>query len=140
LPSEEGQISRTITQKAMDMKNPCIQITPVFPNDLDEWAKLYYFVNKMSEEIQKKIGLPFLITVEETGPKNNTQCHVSNNGYHEMTIVKNKSVSHDTVMCIHCGTISPLSMKNKDELKTYFQKRQFNNDKIIDSDNEDLPY
>jgi hypothetical protein len=139
LPSEDGQKCRTIVQKAMDMKNPCIQITPVFPNTLDEWAKLYFFIKKMTDEIQNKIELPFLVNIEETGKRNGTQCHINKNGYHEMIIVENESLKHNTVMCIHCGSISPMSTKTKEEVKNYFKQRKFNNDKVIEQ-TEDLPY
>ena len=50
--SEIGQICRTAAQKAMGMKSPCIQITPVFPNDLEEWAKLYFYFSEMTNAIQ----------------------------------------------------------------------------------------
>jgi len=56
-----NDVCRAIAQQAVKMRSPCIKIIPVFPNSLEEWAKLYFIITEMTKKIQKSIGFPFLI-------------------------------------------------------------------------------
>lgn len=123
MTSPDGNKFRTLAEKAVNMKSPCLQITPVFPNKLDEWAKLlYYFIN-MAKQIQDKIGLPFLIDLAETGG-GNPQCKGSANGLHEMYKMPmgTESIS---LTCIHCGFTTLLTIKEEKEIETFFKQKLF---------------
>ena len=136
MPSEIGQICRTAAQKAMDMKSPCIQITPVYPNDIDEWAKLYFYFLEISKSVEKKLSLPFLIDIKETGAEK-VQCQCNVSGYHEFMEVKNEVIVNPHLFCIHCGAFVPKTTRTPEELKEFFEKKEFKQKEIL-RDEEDL--
>ena len=121
---------KTIAEKALKMRSPCIQITPVFSNKLDDWAKLlYYFIN-IAKKVQDKIGLPFLIDITETGG-DKPQCPDSPYGIHEMLETSIGS-AEKTISCIHCGMSSISTSKSNKELKEFFGQKLFIEPKPFD--------
>ena len=139
MPSEIGNICRTAAQKAMYMKSPCIQITPVFPNDLEEWAKLYFYFSEMSKAIEEKVGLPFLIDIAETGVKK-VQCPCSDNGYHEFMEIKNEVIKDSHLICLHCGAFTSKTTRTPEQLKEFFANKQFKKKEIPRSDLNNQPF
>jgi len=139
MTSEIGQICRTKAQEAMQLSSPCIQITPVYPNSLEEWAEIFFYFSKMSKSIEKKVGTPFLIDIKETGAKK-VQCPCSDNGYHEFTEVKDEIVTTPCLICLHCGALISKTTKTPEQLKEFFAKKQFKKKEVPRGNPKDLPY
>ena len=130
MPTPEGNKFRTMAEKALKMKSPCLQITPVFPNKLDEWAKLLYFFIKMAKQIQDKIGLPFVVDIVETGGAT-PQCQESYNGLHELMRTAIRS-DLEVLACIHCGFITTKTNKDDNQIKEHYRKKLFIEPKPFD--------
>ncbi len=139
MPSEIGQICRTAAQQAMSMKSPCIQITPVFPNNLEEWARLYFYFSELTKSVEEKTKLTFLVDIQETGAEL-TQCPDSDNGFHEFTEIKDKKITNPTMLCIHCGYFAAKTVKTSEQLKDFFANKQFKRKEIPRADKDDSPF
>ena len=136
MTSEIGQHCRTIAQRAMELDSPCIQIVPVYPNDLEVWSRIYFYFSEMAKSVEKKIGLPFLISIEETGAKK-VQCPDSDTGFHEYMDLKNKAFEDGHLFCINCGAITLKTTRTPEQLKEFFMNKQFKR-KEIPRDNKDF--
>lgn len=130
MPSEIGQICRTKAQEAMRLSSPCIQITPVYPNSLEEWAKLFFYFLEMSKSIEKKVDTPFIVDIKETGAKK-VQCPCSDNGYHEFMKIQNEVIVDPYLICLHCGALTSLTTKTPEELKEFFKNKKFKEKEIL---------
>lgn len=139
MSSQIGQVCRTAAQKAVEMKSPCIQITPVYPNDLEEWARLYFYFSEMAKSVEKKVELPFIISIEETGSEE-VQCNGSDNGFHEFMEFQNEAIKNPSMLCIHCGAFAPKTTRTKEELREFFEKKKFKRKEIPRANPEDLPF
>ena len=51
MPSEIGQICRTMAQKVDKMQSPCIQITPTFSSSSEEFARLRIGIDRPSADL-----------------------------------------------------------------------------------------
>ena len=138
--SEEGQICRTIAQKALDMDSPCIKIVPSFDGkNLEEWAKLYFYVSEMVKSISDKLNVKMISDVSETGAKE-AMCPDSDDGYHELMNLKNKITPEGTFFCIHCGFLARKTRKNTAKLKEFFESKQFKRKEIPRERDDELPF
>lgn len=138
MPSEIGQMCRTIVQKAKGMKSPCIQITPVFSSGKEELAKLYFFFSKMTKKMEDEVKDFFLVSVEETGAKE-VQCSSSDNGFHEfMEIEKEDMPKSNMMFCIHCGAFTSRTKRTSKELKEFFANKKFKKTEISEKDRKEF--
>jgi len=131
--SEDGQICRTMAQAALEMQFPCIQITPGFTRDLEEWAKMIYMISEMAKRIEDKIKIALPVNVVN---RENVECESSPNGLHEMMEI-NKDGFHGALVCIHCGKTLIKTSKNKEELSIHFKEKKFN---MTNHNLKDLPF
>ncbi len=119
-----NDVCRAIAQQAVKMRSPCIKIIPVFPNSLEEWAKLYFIITEMTKKIQKSIGFPFLIELGESNDIIGDKPQCNKNGTHEIFDFFNKQMGQVT-LCIHCGEIFHKTTKTPDQLKEHFKNLEF---------------
>lgn len=68
---EKVNFYKKLAEKAVTMNNPCIRITPVFGNNIMEWAKIYYIFSEMTKKVQNTLNQPFLIGITEYDPNEN---------------------------------------------------------------------
>ena len=57
---------KEIAKKALEMNDPCIQITPVFSNTHVDWVKIYYIISEMTKKVEANLNQPFLVKITET--------------------------------------------------------------------------
>jgi len=122
--SDEGNYWRSIASKAKDMGTPVIQITPENHIPAEDWARILFIVGTMMRKVSETVGSDFVLDLVDNIP-GEPDCNRSPDGYHETMEVTYDSAGKSPInSCIHCGKISRVTRKNKEQIQKHFEKIQ----------------